>query len=73
MTNDPSIPSASDSPHPLGKLLLRQTGATVYRSVLWLLVAALCFGSGLVLFTLVSESLSIDFPLAFILIGLLCL
>jgi hypothetical protein len=73
MTNDPSIPSASDSPHPLGQLLLRQTGATLYRSLLWLLVAVVCFGSGLVMFTLVSESLPIDAPLAFILVGLLCL
>ena len=73
MTNDPSIPLAGDSPHPLGKLFLRQTGATMFRSILWSLAAAVCLGVGLVLFVLASDSVSIYFPLFPILMGLLCL
>ena len=69
-----SIPLTTDSSQSLGKLLLRQTGATVLRSSVWLVAAGLSLGLGLVLlFTLVLDSVTVYFPLAFIVMGLLCL
>ena len=52
MNNSYTMPSTSPSLPDLGKLLLRQTGATVLRSSIWLLGAVLCLGLGfVVLFT----------------------
>jgi hypothetical protein len=63
---------ANESFNHLGRLLLRQTGATVFRSVLWLLAALLPLGLAfIVLFTHVDDA--IYFSLALILVGILCL
>ena len=52
MTNSYTGPLESSSSDQLGKLLLRQTGATRLRSTVWLLAALLFFGLGFVfLFT----------------------
>jgi hypothetical protein len=52
MTNSDTASLASASSDHLGKLLLRQTGATTLRTTVWLLAALLCFALGFVfLFT----------------------
>jgi len=52
MTNSDTAPLESASPDQLGKLLLRQTGATRLRSTVWSVAALLFFGLGFVfLFT----------------------
>jgi len=52
MTNSDPAPLESASADHLGKLLLRQTGATRLRTTVWLLAALLCFALGFVfLFT----------------------
>ena len=52
MTNPDTVPLKSSSSDHLGKLLLRQTGATRLRSTVWLLAAFLFFTLGVVfLFT----------------------
>jgi hypothetical protein len=69
MANSDTMPLASPSLHDLGKLLLRQTGATVLRSSIWLLVAVFCIGLGfVVLFTDLRE-----LTIALGAVGLLCL
>lgn len=56
MANSDPKPPTSPSLPDLGKLLLRQTGATVLRSSIWLLAAGLCFSLGfVVLFTNLRE------------------
>ena len=49
MTNSDTVPLQSSASPQLGKLLLRQTGATRLRSTVWLLAALLFFGLGVVL------------------------
>ncbi|HEV8139643.1 MAG TPA: hypothetical protein VGP81_07715 [Pyrinomonadaceae bacterium] len=52
MTNSDTMSLESVSSHHLGKLLLRQTGATRLRTTVWLLAALFFFGLGVVvLFT----------------------
>jgi hypothetical protein len=52
MTNSYTVPLEKFSSDHLGKLLLRQTGATRLRTTVWLLAALLCFALGFVfLFT----------------------
>ena len=52
MTNSDTVPLESASSTDLGRLLLRQTGATKLRTTVWLLAAVLFFGLGVVvLFT----------------------
>jgi hypothetical protein len=63
------MPLATTSSHHLGKLLLRQTGATVFRSSVWSVAAVLCFGLGFVLIFTDLRELGI----ALMGVGLLCL
>ncbi|MGZ5437645.1 MAG: hypothetical protein ACXWIF_16525 [Pyrinomonadaceae bacterium] len=68
MTNSYTVPLENSSSHHLGKLLLRQTGATMLRSTVWLLAALLCFGLGFVVLFIELRILGI----ALIAVGLLC-